>query len=678
MKHFLILFLSVFSLNLAAQDYFISGTKTFTLSKNQIKGNEITFEIENTEDQPFVAFDLKINGKTTNKFKTTLIKEFDCLLGVPCTKTFNKRFISIELNEDIHFQNENSWSSELQFLATNTKSITIRFEKLGNKVNDINFNFFYPDKTENITKSLEEVQATPPPPANCVCPIPAHETRADWDPAGTHPAQTNPTFTTVTHLIVHHAAGPNTSSDWAATVRSIWNYHVNAQPSGNGWSDIGYNYLIDPNGVIYEGRGDNVLGAHFSGMNGGTMGVCLLGNYQPDVSEDIDPTIAMQNSLIELLAWKECDIDKDPLLSSFHTASNQTQMHISGHRDAGTGTVCPGDNVYDLLPNIRSSCSAYLPNCAFSSNADIVVSALGTNPNTVVIAENTNIEVAVGNGGSLDAIEVLDVALKIDGALVQTFTIDSIHSGEIIDFTLPNYQFLSLGMHQICVYIDSASNETNTANNSYCINIDVEDSVQFFSDLVVLDITSNVANPSVGESTMFSFDLKNLGDDTSSEPVEGKIKVDGVVRQLFNVPVLNINEVFVKTYTKSFASPGLHTVCVEMESPNNETNINNNSYCKSFNILALNSNIQNEVNVAAINLFPNPIKESLRLELSLKKAENFNVSIINNIGKKVFDKQFLNQMHFSETISVKEFSTGVYFLQIEGENTVLNRKLFKE
>src|SRR5437016_1926200 len=72
-------------------------------------------------------------------------------------------------------------------------------------------------------------------------------------------------------------AGGNAATDWAAVVRSIWVLHV----QGNGWNDIGYNYLIDPNGVLYEGRGggDGVMGAHFSCVNSGTMGVALLGTF---------------------------------------------------------------------------------------------------------------------------------------------------------------------------------------------------------------------------------------------------------------------------------------------------------------------------------------------------------------------------------------------------------------
>ena len=113
-------------------------------------------------------------------------------------------------------------------------------------------------------------------------PKPPVVSRTAWGcPEGQQSSWT-PQYTAVTHLVVHHSAGSNTSSDWAGTVRSIWDFHSRpVEDGGRGWGDVGYNYLIDPNGVIYEGRagGDNVIGAHFSCRNGGTMGVCLLGTF---------------------------------------------------------------------------------------------------------------------------------------------------------------------------------------------------------------------------------------------------------------------------------------------------------------------------------------------------------------------------------------------------------------
>lgn len=75
-----------------------------------------------------------------------------------------------------------------------------------------------------------------------------------------------------TEFIVHHSAGPTTQ-----TVRSIQDYHMD----GNGWSDIGYNSLVDDEGNAYEGRGWLVAGAHAKGHNTSGIGVCYIGQNAP-------------------------------------------------------------------------------------------------------------------------------------------------------------------------------------------------------------------------------------------------------------------------------------------------------------------------------------------------------------------------------------------------------------
>jgi hypothetical protein len=181
-------------------------------------------------------------------------------------------------------------------------------------------------------------------------PKPPVVTRIEWEcPDGeitTHGALVG---TTVTHLIVHHTAmgveAPG--SDWPELVRSIWKFHVFER----GWADIGYNYLIDPDGVVYEGRagGDNVIGAHFSGVNAGTMAVALLGAFGAEA-----PTAEALNSLKEVLAWKCDQRDLDPEGRSLHDASQLILNTISGHRDGPKATECPGEALYLLLPAIRA------------------------------------------------------------------------------------------------------------------------------------------------------------------------------------------------------------------------------------------------------------------------------------------------------------------------------------
>lgn len=165
---------------------------------------------------------------------------------------------------------------------------------------------------------------------------------------------------------MHHSAGSNTSSDWAGTVRAIWDFHSRPETEGGrGWGDVGYNYLIDPNGVIYEGRagGDNVIGAHFSCRNGGTMGVCLLGTFQTS-----PPSAAALESLKRLLAWKAAQRQFMPLEEAHHTGTGLTLARVCGHRDANPSypeeacstTSCPGERLYGSLANIRTEVQAII------------------------------------------------------------------------------------------------------------------------------------------------------------------------------------------------------------------------------------------------------------------------------------------------------------------------------
>lgn len=248
-----------------------------------------------------------------------------------------------QITPDIHAErNGTKRISHLYFADKAMDKFRIQYQG-ESKIENVNIHFFSPGESAEKSSSL-----SPQPSVNrmvCTCPQPEYLDRAGWCPDGSCPPDPTPVNTFPTHLIVHHSAGSNTSSDWAATVRAIWDFHVNV----NGWDDVGYNWLVDPNGVLYEGRGDNRLGAHFCGMNTSTMGVCVLGDFT-----NITPTGEAYNKLEQLLTWKICDIDQDPLGSGFLASTGLNLMHISGHRD-GCNTSCPGDSFYPTLDGVRTS-----------------------------------------------------------------------------------------------------------------------------------------------------------------------------------------------------------------------------------------------------------------------------------------------------------------------------------
>ncbi|MCP4113310.1 MAG: hypothetical protein GY749_48565 [Desulfobacteraceae bacterium] len=156
-------------------------------------------------------------------------------------------------------------------------------------------------------------------------------------------------YRTVTHVVIHHTAGSNSATDYPKVIRDIYYYHAITRD----WGDIGYNYLVAPNGVLYEGRygGDDVVAGHAYGYNTGSMGLSFMGTYT-----SVTPSNQMLDSAEELLAWKCDQRSIDPLGSSTlaSTLVNKYVSNILGHRDVGS-TECPGSVLYNLLPTIRSN-----------------------------------------------------------------------------------------------------------------------------------------------------------------------------------------------------------------------------------------------------------------------------------------------------------------------------------
>lgn len=164
---------------------------------------------------------------------------------------------------------------------------------------------------------------------------------------------------------VHHTAGNNTyrPEESAAVIRGIYAYHVQS----NGWCDIGYQFLVDRYGVVFEGRGGgldrNPLGAHAAGFNTNTVGVGLMGSFQP-----VSPPPVMISALESVLAWKLGLGYADPFGtadlvagsgSKYRAGSTVSLSVVSGHRDT-SDTTCPGALTYAQLPQIRERVRALM------------------------------------------------------------------------------------------------------------------------------------------------------------------------------------------------------------------------------------------------------------------------------------------------------------------------------
>ncbi len=163
-------------------------------------------------------------------------------------------------------------------------------------------------------------------------------------------------YGTINGGFVHHTVNANdyTEAQVPALLRSIYAYHVKSR----GWSDIGYNFLVDRFGRIWEGRYGGidkpVVGAHTLNYNQYSFAMSAIGNY-----ETAQPTDAMLRAYGQLFAWKLSLAGVNPASTSQQIGSKTFQA-INGHRDAGS-TACPGKYLYAQLPLIRQYASAAAP-----------------------------------------------------------------------------------------------------------------------------------------------------------------------------------------------------------------------------------------------------------------------------------------------------------------------------
>ncbi len=130
-------------------------------------------------------------------------------------------------------------------------------------------------------------------------------------------------------LVVHHSAFYE--ADGLATLLEAQRLHRDDR----GWADLGYHYLVDKDGTIYEGRNLGVRGVHTQGHNTGSAGVCLLGDFRHR-----RPTQAQWNGLAALSRWLIAELGL---------------THLAAHNQFNEGTLCPGATVLRQLPALAES-----------------------------------------------------------------------------------------------------------------------------------------------------------------------------------------------------------------------------------------------------------------------------------------------------------------------------------
>ena len=183
---------------------------------------------------------------------------------------------------------------------------------------------------------------------------------------GDAPPRVAPEYGDVEMAFVHHTENPNgyTPAEVPAMLRAIYVFHRYI----NGWNDIGYNFVLDLFGRIFEARAggvdEPVVGAQAGGYNLVSTGVAVLGSFS-----EVPISTPARRALERLLAWKlslhgvsaigRVTVRVNPAgarYSRFPAGAHVSLAHIAGHRD-GDATECPGDVLYRQLPDIRRRAS---------------------------------------------------------------------------------------------------------------------------------------------------------------------------------------------------------------------------------------------------------------------------------------------------------------------------------
>lgn len=241
---------------------------------------------------------------------------------------------------------------------------------------------FTPDMTvQTVAAATSSLAATAVGAAGVTVPAPSITSRSGWG-ADESFMSWRPRYAPLKAAIVHHTAGTNdyAPEQSASIVRGIYFFHAETRD----WGDIGYNFLVDKWGRIFEGRsgslaapaGQMTIGAHAGGFNTGTLGISAMGDYTK-----VAPPRAIFNSMANVIAWQFAragiDLGSASGIISPGTAARpkgQNLPRIFGHRDVGA-TSCPGA-IASWLPELiravdNQALQLYYLNNSFGPVADI-------------------------------------------------------------------------------------------------------------------------------------------------------------------------------------------------------------------------------------------------------------------------------------------------------------------
>ncbi len=355
-------------------------------------------------------------------------------------------------------------------VAIDADGIQVWAEAASGKVRNLKVVLINPDESARPTSdvvapasySASAMSALATPTAAAAVSTPAQPvilTRADWG-ADESLRTCQPDYSmSMVSAAVHHTASSNaySAADVPGLIRGFYAYHTRPESAGGrGWCDIGYNFLVDRFGRIWEGRAggitSTVVGVHTGGFNSRTIGVAAIGDYSQQA-----PSAELVDGLVRLIAWKfavhgitagtSVTMTSGGGASKYPEGTTVVFPTIYGHRDAQL-TACPGQYLYDLLPAIRTRV-ADLANASVQASPRGKIDYLGGTVNGVAVsgwAFDPETDQALRVDVSVDGVVTSTAATGSRPDVAAAFGIGDRHG---IDAVIPT----TGGRHVVCVTV---------------------------------------------------------------------------------------------------------------------------------------------------------------------------------------------------------------------------------
>jgi hypothetical protein len=372
-----------------------------------------------------------------------------------------------------------------------------------------------------------------------------------------------PAFYPIQKVIVHHTATQNNDPDPAATIRSIYYYHAVTQ----GWGDIGYNFLIDEAGNVYEGRysrqyapgesptgedlnGNGVTAAHAQSYNSGTVGIALVGTLTNQ-----DATPATRSALERLIAWIDSSHGIDPQGSALYTnpisGLQATFPNIAAHRDVAA-TECPGGSFYATLPTIRSDVAGLIA----ASTPDFSLAATPSSASTSP-GGSASYSIAIGSANGFTGSVALTVAGLPEGATA-SLTPATVTAPGSSQLTIATGASIAPGNYSLTVTGTSSSTTHTTA---ITLTVNAPTAPDF-----TLTATPSSRTIVRGASTSYTIVITPSGGFTGSVALSATGLPGGTIASFTPNPATDSSTLSVST--ASSAKPGGYTLTVTSTSGN--------------------------------------------------------------------------------------------------------------